>query len=78
MAAVVAETKTTRSVIDVTFLSAPLHTPGNGVRMCTAWVGVFGRRGRCYVPPESFPLREGKGRENVKGFHSLMVFVQVS
>lgn len=34
VAAVVPETETTGFVIAVTFLPAPLHTPGNGVRVC--------------------------------------------
>lgn len=34
------KTKTTGFVITVTFLPAPLHTPGDGVRVCTAWADV--------------------------------------
>lgn len=41
MAAVVPETETTGFVIAVTFLPAPLHTPGNGVR--AVWVDVQGK-----------------------------------
>lgn len=40
VAAVVPETETTGFVMAVTFLPAPLHTPGNGVKACAVWVVV--------------------------------------
>lgn len=44
VAAVVPETETTGFVIAVTFLPAPLHTLGNGVRVCAVWADVQSRR----------------------------------
>lgn len=73
MAAVVPKTETTGSVIAVTFLPAPLHTPGNGVRACVCHVGGCAERGVMSLYKVYFSLVRRKERKKQKLVASKMI-----